>query len=120
VAVLPSDEEIAGWRRPPSERFLVQRYAGGVSRICVRGELDLSDAPELGRLLEAERAAGHDLVVDLRELTFIDSSGLAVLVWAAQSAARAGRGLRLLPPAGAAMRTFEVTGLRELLPFEEV
>jgi anti-sigma B factor antagonist len=118
--VLPSEEQIAGWRRPPSERFLVQRYAGGLSRICVRGELDLSDAPELGRLLDAERAAGRDLLVDLRELTFIDSSGLAVLVWAAQSAAGSGRTLRLLPAPSGVMRVFDVTGLRELLPFDEV
>ena len=117
--MLPSEEEVAGWRRPPSERFLVQRYAGGLSRVQVRGELDLSDAPELGRLLAAERAAGRDLVVDLRELTFIDSSGLAVLVWAAQSAAGSRRTLRLVAPAPGVMRTFEVTGLRELLPFEE-
>jgi anti-sigma B factor antagonist len=59
----------------------VERCAGGTSLVQVRGELDMFDAPQLGRLLDAERAAGHDLVVDLRRLTFIDSSGLAVLVW---------------------------------------
>jgi anti-sigma B factor antagonist len=117
--VLPSEHGDAGWRRPPAQRFVVLRCVGGASRICVDGELDLSDAPELSRLLEAERAAGHDLVVDLRELTFIDSSGLAVLVWAAESAAQSGRALRLLPPPPDVMRTFEVTGLRGLLPFEE-
>jgi anti-anti-sigma factor len=97
----------------------VERCAGGTSLVQVRGELDMFDAPQLGRLLDAERAAGHDLVVDLRRLTFIDSSGLAVLVWAAQSAARSGRGLRLLAPPPAVMRTFDVTGLRTLLPFAD-
>ena len=117
--MLPSEGERAPWRHPPPQRFAVERCAGG-SRIHVRGELDIFDAPQLGRLLEAERAAGHDLVVDLHELSFIDSSGLAVLVWAAESAARSGRGLRLLAPPPAVMRTFDVTGLRELLPFEDV
>ena len=118
--MLPSEQGEAAWRRrPPSRRFVVLRCVGGPSRIRVRGELDLSDAPELGRLLDAERAAGHDLVVDLREMTFIDSSGLAVLVWAAQSAAASGRGLRLVAPPPPVMRTFYVTGLHELLPFTD-
>ena len=98
----------------------MERLDGGASRVHVRGELDLSDAPQLGRVLAAEREAGRDLVLDLRELTFIDSSGLAVLVWAAESAARSRRGLRLLAPPASVMRTFDVTGLRELLPFEDV
>ena len=115
----PSEDEVAGWRRPPSQRFVVERSAGGPSHVRVRGELDVSDAPELGRILDEERAAGHDLVVDLRDLTFIDSSGLGVLVWAAQSAAGSRRALRLLPPPPGVMRTFEVTGLRGLLPFED-
>ena len=115
----PSEGELAPWRHPPSQRFPVERCAGGSSHIHVRGELDIFDAPQLGRLLEAERAAGHDLVVDLRELTFIDSSGLAVLVWAAESAARSGLGLRLLAPPPEVMRTFDVTGLRTLLPFAD-
>ena len=117
--MLPSEHGDAAPRRPPPQRFVVLRCVGGPSRVCVRGELDLSDAPELGRLLTAEREAGHDLVVDLREMTFIDSSGLAVLVWAAQSAAGSKRGLRLLPPPPPVMRTFDVTGLRGLLPFTE-
>jgi anti-anti-sigma factor len=117
--VLPSEDRDRSWRPPPPQRFLVLRSVGGASRVCVRGELDLSDAAELGRLLQAEREAGHDLLVDLRELTFIDSAGLAVLVWAAHSAAASGRGLRLLPAPPPVMRTFDVTGLRELLPFVE-
>jgi anti-anti-sigma factor len=117
--VQPSEHGDPAGRRPPPQRFVVLRCVGGSSRICVRGELDLAGAPELGRLLAAEREAGHDLVVDLRELTFIDSSGLAVLVWAAQSAAGSGRALRLRPPPPPVMRTFDVTGLSGLLPFTE-
>jgi anti-anti-sigma factor len=112
-------EAAAALPRPPAQRLVVLRGVGGPSRIRVQGELDLRDAPELGRCLDAERAAGHDVVVDLRELTFIDSSGLAILVWAAESAAHSGRGLTILPGPPNVMRTFEITGLRRLLPFAE-
>lgn len=58
--------------------------------LAVKGELDLVSAPALEREIEAlpwpELA---ELVFDLAEVTFIDSSGLHVLVRAAQRAAMA-------------------------------
>ena len=46
-----------------------------------RGELDLATAPELeDKVLGAIREAGRQVVLDLRELSFMDSSGVRVLV----------------------------------------
>jgi anti-sigma B factor antagonist len=52
----------------------------GRLHLIPRGELDLSTAPELEpRLLEALRAGRH-VVLDLRDLQFMDSSGVRILI----------------------------------------
>ena len=51
----------------------------GITRLAVAGELDLASVPELEAALPAP-APGETLVVDLRELAFIDSSGIHVLM----------------------------------------
>ncbi|GHF52600.1 anti-sigma B factor antagonist [Amycolatopsis bartoniae] len=52
---------------------------GGRLVVTLRGELDASTAPEFVPAL-LELADGPDLILDLRHLTLIDSSGLAALV----------------------------------------
>jgi anti-sigma B factor antagonist len=91
-----------------------------VALVALRGEIDVAEAPGVERRLADALAAGGHVVVDLREVTFIDSSGLAVLLRAVQAAARDGRELRLLRPRPPVMRTFELAGLVEHLPFADV
>ncbi len=52
----------------------------GRAVVVIRGELDLATAPELEAALTERLDAGQDVVVDLRELEFMDSTGLRVLV----------------------------------------
>lgn len=53
----------------------------GIRVIAVRGELDLSTAPELERPLEEAIASGDaSVLVDLSECEFIDSTGIALIV----------------------------------------
>jgi anti-sigma B factor antagonist len=52
----------------------------GRAVVVVRGELDLATAPELQAELSERLDAGQDVVLDLRELGFLDSTGLRVLV----------------------------------------
>ena len=57
----------------------------GIRIVAVRGELDLSTAPELeGPLDEAIAAGDATVVVDLAECEFIDSTGIALIVRAWQ------------------------------------
>jgi anti-sigma B factor antagonist len=72
--------------------------------ITVRGELDLATAPTLQRALDA-RPDGP-LVLDLRGLSFIDASGLAVLI-RANAARRHPTRLELIP-SGAVIRLLEL------------
>jgi anti-sigma B factor antagonist len=52
----------------------------GRTVVVVRGELDLATAPDLEEVVFEHLDAGQEVVVDLRELAFMDSSGLRVLV----------------------------------------
>jgi anti-anti-sigma factor len=52
---------------------------GGTSRIVLRGDIDLSARPELERLFaELDRSPPERVVVDLREVTFFDTTGLHI------------------------------------------
>ena len=85
--------------------------ADGV-RLALTGELDLATAPRVEEELEqAERARPGRIVLDLRGLTFIDSSGLRVIVAADARARAEGRRLTLVQGPEAVRRVFEITGL---------
>jgi anti-sigma B factor antagonist len=65
----------------------------GIRVIAVRGELDLSTAPELeGPLEDAVAASDALVVVDLSECEFIDSTGIALIVRAWQKLDRTAEG----------------------------
>jgi anti-anti-sigma factor len=68
--------------------------------VVVRGELDLATAPELDKVVTDGLDAGRDVVVDLRELEFMDSSGLRVLVSAHKRPPGGPRFQVVRPPAG--------------------
>jgi anti-anti-sigma factor len=89
--------------------------AGRTAVIALAGELDIAGAAALERELAGLDAGA--VVVDLRELGFIDSSGLRALAVAAQRAKHAGHRFALVPGAAQVMRVFDVTRMRERLDF---
>ena len=73
-------------------------HVDGHSSVRVTGEIDLATATELRQRLNSEIAAGDvDLDLDLSDVTFLDSSGLVVLL-----AARLSTTARHAPPADGA------------------
>ncbi len=75
--------------------------------IVVAGELDFSNTFQVRGLLDSVLADGAEqLVFDLAKLNFMDSSGLAVLVYAANHCA-----VQLHRPTSVVRRVIEVTGL---------
>jgi len=54
--------------------------------VTPRGELDMASAPELEQAIMPRLEGGAWVVLDLRSLDFIDSSGLRVVVGAHRSA----------------------------------
>ena len=93
----------------------VQRH-GDVATVEPRGELDVATAPTLRAIVEEIKSAGR-LVLDLRGLSFIDSTGLHLLVALNQRAQRDGFQLVLVAPAPPADRAIQVSGLAKTLPF---
>ena len=89
------------------------------SRYRMSGEVDLSTAPlvrsELARLISADDA---HLLIDCAQLTFIDSTGVAVLLEANQQLEAGGRHLLLLNVQRGPRRVLEALGLSDLLRFE--
>lgn len=78
----------------------------------LRGSLDLATAPTVrAALSEATEKGTHDLVVDLTQLEFLDSTGLGVLIGAHRRAAEHGGSLRLVVPDGPILRLLNITGL---------
>jgi anti-anti-sigma factor len=85
--------------------------------LTVSGELDLATCPELEEQLGQAFASGAKLViVDLRELEFIDSTGLSVLVKAHQQAQESGARFGLVNGGSQVRRLLSLTGLAERLP----
>ena len=76
---------------------------GGSARLALTGELDLAAVPTLEAAIP-NLAAGEVLVVDLRDLTFIDSSGIHVLMRLDTAARDDGWSLVLVRPTGSPTR----------------
>jgi anti-sigma B factor antagonist len=80
--------------------------------IAVSGEIDLFTAPEFKQRLAAPIDAGRSqVVVDLRETSFIDSSSLGVLIGAHRRLKLRGGALVVVCDDEAIIKTFKVTGL---------
>jgi anti-sigma B factor antagonist len=89
-------------------------------RVLVRlgGELDMSTVPILeARLREALDGGGRRLVVDLRGLDFMDSTGLTLLVRWGLGAEQDGYDLALVRGEDRVHRLFELTGLDSRFTF---
>lgn len=83
-------------------------------RVALRGELDLAAAPVAEAALakaEATADGAGEIVIDLRELTFMDSTGLRLLVTADRRASAGGRALVVVRGPAEVQRVIEVTGL---------
>jgi anti-sigma B factor antagonist len=82
-----------------------------VSVVFISGEIDLASAPGLERELRAaETDAGRELVVDLSGVTFMDSTGLHVLLDAQERATHRGYMLRFQDVPAQTQRLLDLAG----------
>ena len=107
---LREDGQLTVHVEPDGEELLVRAF----------GELDLSNARTLE--VELRRALGADgpgVILDLSGLSFIDSTGLRVLLLMAKQSSRNGDGLCILRGSEAVERAIEVAGVEDLLPLAD-
>lgn len=89
---------------------------GGAAVVAVSGELDLRTSPELeAQLIRAFEAGAELVILDLRQIEFMDSTGLRVVLSAHQRAHETGRRFALVPGADQVERVLTLTGVRDLL-----
>jgi anti-sigma B factor antagonist len=94
----------------------------GRSALVLQGALDLQSRDVL---LDAARGAGDrpgmtGLVLDLREVSFMDSSGIGALVQLARASDDAGMTFALRAPSARVQRVLQVTGLADSWPIEPI
>ena len=81
--------------------------------LAVSGEIDIATSPRL--IAELNTAvtdgAGGPLVVDLTDVAFMDSTGLALLIDAQRRLSSRGRAFAVVCPPGPLMRVFETTDM---------
>jgi anti-sigma B factor antagonist len=99
--------------------FTTTLTSAGDALISLTGELDLSGTvpleEEVGRLAEEEGV--RRVVIDLRELEFMDSSGLRMVALAERRLSAAGRELLLVRGRDTVQRVFAITRMDEHLTF---
>jgi anti-sigma B factor antagonist len=94
-----------------------EKLRDGAYVIALAGEVDLYTAPELKQqLLEVIDEGAKDVIVDLSETTFIDSTTLGVLVGGVKRLRPNGGRLSLVCSDRNITKIFEITGLDKVFP----
>lgn len=97
------------------EVSVTSRRSGDRTVVKVTGEIDVYTAPALREELQAHQEAGAaDLVVDLTEVPFMDSTGLGVLVGSLKRARTTGGSLRLVIDQEKVLKVFRITALTQV------
>jgi anti-sigma B factor antagonist len=90
----------------------------GVVVLRLRGDLDLASADAVAGRLEALSAAGEPVLLDLDSLAFMDSSGLRVVLQAAEISRTSGWRFTLTPGSEQVRNLFASAGVTDRLPIE--
>lgn len=100
-------------------RFEIETSDEGRRRsVVVRGELDMATVPDVRAALRRAAREAQEVLLDLREVVFVDSSGISLLVGVDAESRRDGFGFALL--AGEpVLRVIDLCGLRDVLPLRD-
>jgi anti-sigma B factor antagonist len=104
----------------PDEIGFTVEVGGGPdgSVVAPRGELDIATQGELRAVLEQQAERGA-VTLDLSGLSFMDTSGLRLILETAESSRRGEFAFAVLPGSPRVQRLFDVAGVTELVPFRD-
>ena len=99
---------------------LETRTEGDRTVVSVGGEIDVYTAPQLReRVVDLVAAGQVDLILDLTDVEFLDSTGLGVLVGALNRVRANDGSLALVLTQERILKIFEITGLRKVFPIHQ-
>jgi anti-sigma B factor antagonist len=115
-----TDDEARAERARNLGSLVLRSHRDGDTHVVeLLGELDIAGAPSLEEeLLRVEASDAQSIVCDLGSLEFIDSTGIRLLVMAADRSA--GGRFTILRGPQQVHRVFEITDLVSRLPFADV
>ncbi|MER8010235.1 STAS domain-containing protein [Streptomyces sp. NPDC094149] len=93
--------------------------ADGIRVLCLTGEIDHDTGEILRHALDAADTARPRTVVDLSRPTFMDSTGINILIAAHRTHTQANGWLRLAAPTGSVRRTMEIVGVDDVIDCRE-
>ncbi|MFI8194739.1 STAS domain-containing protein [Streptomyces sp. NPDC085946] len=88
---------------------------GGIRVLTVAGEIDHHTGDRLRQALDVTDTTRPRIVIDMRRVAFMDSSGINILIAAHQNITAAGGWLRLAGPTPAVRRVLQLVGINQLL-----
>ncbi|MFF3890404.1 STAS domain-containing protein [Streptomyces sp. NPDC001914] len=91
----------------------------GVRVLILAGEIDHHTGDTLRQALDASDTPCPRIVVDLRQVTFMDSSGINIFIAAHRTLSEAGGWLRLADAGEAVMRTINIVGVDAIIDCRE-
>ena len=78
----------------------------------IEGEVDLYNAPEIKKKIKEQVDAGkHNLIINLEKVSYIDSSGIGVLISSLSQLRKVGGGLKIINVYSSVKKVFELTKL---------
>ena len=89
----------------------------GIFTLKIEGRLDTVTAPELEKVVNEETADVRELILDMKELEYISSAGLRVLLAAQKKMNKQGF-MKLTGVCDAVMEVFEMTGFADIPTIE--
>jgi anti-sigma B factor antagonist len=92
------------------------RDAAPLLVVALEGELDMLSAPQVAEALSRAGGEHRAVVIDLSQLTFVDSSGLNVLLVAYRRSQQAPWRVSLVPGPERVQRTLEISAMDRLFP----
>jgi stage II sporulation protein AA (anti-sigma F factor antagonist) len=99
----------------PDRLSAVTTTIDGIRVVTLAGEIDYHTGSRFEQALEITGAALPRVVIDMGQVTFMDSVGINILIGAHQDAAAAGGWIRLAAPTGPVLRVMQLVGVDSLI-----
>ncbi|MDX3114523.1 STAS domain-containing protein [Streptomyces scabiei] len=103
----------------PGQLSVVSTATDSIRVITVAGEIDLDTIEPLRQALAVPNLPRPRIVIDMHQVTFMDSTGINTLITAHRTLTEAGGWIRLAAPTKAVLHTLQLVGLETLIDCRE-